>query len=104
MNDDGMRRRLKDHLQLVLEVRPEGVRPRFAPGRPAGAVAESLLRRDAATSNLAAARLSNPDDVGGSQPVGGDERNEKGSPLRATLIHFLARPEGFEPPTLRFEA
>ena len=45
-----------------------------------------------------------PDDVGGSQATPGGSGETKKGPLRGTLSVSLARPEGFEPPTLRFEA
>ena len=73
-------------------------------GRPVGAVAESHLCRDAATSNLAHARLSNADDVGGSQTLSGTKEMKRSPSCEEPFSISLARPEGFEPPTLRFEA
>lgn len=47
--------------------RPKGLRPRSTTGRPAGAVADALLRRDAATYYRLTRGSRIPVDVGGSQ-------------------------------------
>jgi len=41
---------------ILLKTPPEGLRPRSATGRPAGAVPDALLRRELATSYRAFAR------------------------------------------------
>ena len=74
-------------------------------GRPAGAVADALRCRESATSNLAAARLSNiPTSSGVPDVSPGETAKRKRAPCEGPFSVSLARPERFELPTFWFVA
>ena len=78
-------------------------RRRFALRRPVGAVTDALRCRESATSNLAAARLSNiPTSSGVPDVSPGETVKRKRAPCEGPFSVSLARPERFELPTFWF--
>ena len=76
--------------------------PAPLPCGPAGPLHSRPEARDCNVSPRGRAVIEPADDVGGSQSPRNGATDEKGP--QGPFFYRVARPEGFEPPTLRFEA